>query len=320
LNYTKAGQPRWVELDIQPLKDAAVQVTGFMALQLDITEFKRQAADLEKARVVAEAANQAKSRFLAMMSHEIRTPMNGVIGMTSLLLDSGLNAEQRDFVETIRHSGDTLLTIINDILDFSKTESGRMELEQVEFDLPECVEGALDLRAPCVAEKGLDLLYEIADSVPGMVRGDPTRLRQILANLLGNAVKFTERGEVVLTLRAEPDAVGKVKLLFSVRDTGIGILRANQGRLFQSFSQVDASTSRKFGGTGLGLVISKRLAEMMDGRMWLESDEGKGSIFYFTVVVEPTVSEPRPWVGSGRPNGRVTVSSWWTTAPPIVAS
>jgi len=236
------------------------------------------------------------------MSHEIHTPMNGVIGMTSLLLDSKLTSEQRDFVETVRNSGDSLLTIINDILDFSKIESGRLELEQAEFAVRECVEGALDLLSPRVAEKGLDLLYEVADGVPGSVRGDPTRLRQILVNLLGNAVKFTETGEVMLSVSAEPRADGRMALLFAVRDTGIGIPPEGMARLFQSFSQVDASTTRKFGGTGLGLVISKRLAELMGGIMWVESKVGEGSTFHFTIVVDPCAAKPRPWLTPGQAN------------------
>jgi len=215
--------------------------------------------------------------------------------MTSLLLDSHLTHEQRDFVETIRHSGDALLTIINDILDFSKIESGRLELERVEFAIRDCVEGALDLLSPRFTEKGIDLLYEIADGVPGVVRGDPSRLRQILVNLLGNAAKFTESGEVVLSLHALPHDEDRMELFFAVRDTGIGISRENVKRLFQPFSQVDASTTRRFGGTGLGLVISQRLAELMGGRLWVESDEGHGATFHFVIAVEPLGSRPRSW-------------------------
>jgi len=263
------------------------ETLGFIALYHDITE-------LEQARREAESAGRAKSEFLANMSHEIRTPMNGVIGMLDLTLDTPLNAEQRDFLETARDSADALLVLLNDILDFAKIEAGRLDLDTIDFDLRSTVEGVATTMAQRAEAKGLEMACLIYHDVYSHLRGDPGRLRQVLVNLVGNAIKFTQRGEILIRVMRENDSGRKTKLRFSVTDTGIGIPKERQGAVFERFVQADTSTTRKYGGTGLGLTISKQLVEMMNGEIGLESEFGKGSTFWFTAELDKSEGEQEP--------------------------
>ena len=281
----RTGEVRWVQTRSRPMRDADGRITGYVGTGVDVTERRLEAEELLRAKEAAVTGSRSQSEFLATMSHEIRTPMNAVIGMTTLLLDGDLAPEQRDSLETIRSSGESLLGIINQVLDFSKIEEQKLVVEERPLDLHDCVQRILEMFAPLADAKNLLLQGEVAKGVPRYVSSDGTRLRQILVNLVGNAIKFTERGAVKVRVGADPGEDGRVSLRFEVQDSGIGMTSDEVGHVFEAFRQGDSSTTRRYGGTGLGLAISKRLAELLGGTLTAESGSGVGSTFTCTIRV-----------------------------------
>ena len=310
---TKEGHWKWLFLKGSVVaREAAGEPTRVLLLHRDIKEFRQSEAEALTAREAAEAANRARSYFMANMSHELRTPMNGIIGMTELALDTQLDEEQRHYLRTVKSSAESLLAIVNDILDFSKIEAGKLRFEEISFSLSSLVFEAVRTQAVVAHKKGVEVIVSIAPNVPARVVGDPTRVRQVISNLVGNAVKFTDQGDISVEVSVEERATASVLLCFAVRDSGIGIPLARQNAIFEAFSQADDSTTRRFGGTGLGLTICAHLVQMMSGKVWLESVEGQGSCCYFTarlgvdqaapvVIADPRFSTQRALLLVGSP-------------------
>ncbi len=284
-NKAKDGSLLWVRAFISPVCDSAGRLTHFMALHKDVTLEKQLMADVVEAKRLADKANQAKSDFLASMSHEIRTPLNAIVGMSDLIDEAALTQDQRQYLDILRNASDSLLSLINNILDISKIEAGKVELETIPFNLEEMVSRVSELTAVRARAKGVEVSCKLEADVPVFLEGDATRLRQVLLNIMGNAVKFVEKGWVALNVKKIRSDSGKIELLFSVRDTGIGIPYEKLATVFEKFTQADSSTTRKYGGTGLGLPISKMLVELLGGKIWVESEPGAGTVFYFTALV-----------------------------------
>jgi PAS domain S-box-containing protein len=290
--FPMRGEDRWYISRINPVRIGSAGWKTVCMTAVDITEHKRKEAELKKAKDSAEAASHAKSEFLANISHEFRTPMNGIIGMTELVLDGPVNDEQREYLELVKTSSDSLLQILNDVLDLSKVEAGKLDLDPYEFPLADKLDESLKPMKFRASQKHVALHWSIAPGVPEIVNGDPLRLRQILLNLVGNAIKFTDNGIVSVNVDVDEDRPGEVLLHFRVADTGIGIAKEKQALVFEAFTQADSSTTRRYGGTGLGLTITSRLVAMMGGKIWLESELGQGTTFHFTALFGASHAEP----------------------------